>query len=249
MMRALILAWMAVAAWGQDAGGLQFEAATIRLHTVATPSTGRSGIEETPGLIRIENLSLKAIIREAYGVRDFQFAGPGWLDSVSFDITAKPPGGYRHEQLQPLLRNLLASRFKLAVHHESKEVAGFALVAGKGGHKLQESSQPRGFFTVRPGLIEGPRISTVQLAGALARMVGRPVADQTGLAALYEIKLEWAPEAAATVPGGDERSNPAEPALSLFTALQDQLGLKLEAQKVTVDTVIVDHVERVPSEN
>src|SRR5579863_2234924 len=99
-------AWLV---WGQ------FEAASVKLHTAASPSTGRSGIQETPGLIRIENLSLKSVIGTAYGVKDFQIEGPGWLDGVAVDIDAKPPAGYGHGQLQPLLQSLLADRFKLTI--------------------------------------------------------------------------------------------------------------------------------------
>jgi len=235
---------------GQDsADGLQFEAASVRLHTVASPSTGRSGIEETPGLIRIENLSLKAIIEVAYGVRDFQIGGPGWLDAISVDITAKPQAGYKHEHLQPLLRYLLADRFKLVVHRDSKDVSGFALVIAKSGPKVPEATQPRGFFTVRPGLIACTRVTSAELARALARMVGRPVVDRTGLAAAYDVRMEWTPDQAPVAPGGDDKAGPAEPGLTLFAALQDQLGLRLQTEKVPIDTVIVDHVEKAPTEN
>ena len=233
---------------GQEGAGIRFEEASIRLHSAASPSSGRSGIEETPGLIRIENLTLKAIIQAAYGVKDFQFTGPAWLDTVSFDIVAKPPAGYSREQLQPLLRGLLADRFKLAVHQDSKETGGFGLVVAAGGLKLHEATKPRGFFTVRPGLIDGARVTPAQLAGALSRMLGRPVVDKTGLGEAYEVRLEWTPD---TMPsgGGGDNSEPGEPGLSIFTALHDQLGLRLQTQKVLVDVVIIDHVERVPTAN
>jgi uncharacterized protein (TIGR03435 family) len=236
---------IAAAAFAQDAAP-QFEAASIRPHTMTSPSTGRSGIEETQGLIRIENLSLKAIIQAAYGVKDYQFVGPGWLTTVAFDITAKPPAGYQHAQLQPLLRNLLADRFQLAVHHEPKETTGFALVLAKEEHKLHEASKPRGFFTVRPGLIEQARASMPDLANALARVLGRPVVDQTGLTATYDIKLEWTPDPSSPPP--PDADAPA-PGPSLFTVLRDQLGLRLQTQKVSVDAVIVDRVEKTPTGN
>ena len=221
---AYLLALAYSAALPQDAvSPITFEAASVKPHTSASPSTGRSGIEETPGLIRIENLSLKAVIEAAYNVKDFQFSAPGWLSSASFDITAKPPPGYEHQQLQPLLRNLLAERFKLAVHHESKETNGFALVIARGGPKLREATKPRGFFTVRPGLIDGTRVSPAELAGALSRMLNRPVVDATGLTAAYDVKLEWTPDSAAPVPDGTNDSQEAP--LSLLTAVGEQLGL------------------------
>jgi uncharacterized protein (TIGR03435 family) len=233
------VAFVALLAWGQ------FEAASVKLHTAASPSTGRVGIQETPGLIRIENLSLKSVIGTSYGVKDFQIEGPGWLADVSVDIDAKPPAGYRHAQLQPLLQNLLAERFKLAVHHESREVSGFALVVAKGGTKLREATKPRGYFTGRPGLIEEARASTAELAAVLARFVGRPVVDETGLTGAYEVKVEWTPDPAA----GDEQKEAPDPGPSLFSALNEQLGLRLQTRKVPADTVIVDHMEKAPTEN
>ena len=237
---AFVMALAAGAAMAQDsAPPLEFEAASVKLHTAASPSTGRSGIEETKGLIRIENLPLKMVIQTAYGVKDFQLVGPPWMGSVFLDITAKPPADYRHEQLQPLLRNLLAGRFQLAVHHESKEVSGFALVAVKGGTKLEESTGPRGYFTARPGLISGTQVSMTELIGVVSRMLGRPVVDDTALAAAYDVKVEWTPEPPES----------SEPELSLSTALREQLGLRLQTRKVMVDMVVVDRVEKAPIEN
>jgi uncharacterized protein (TIGR03435 family) len=143
----------------------------------------------------------------------------------------------------------LAGRFKLAVHRESKETSGYALVIAKGGTKLQESGGPRGYFTVRTGLISGTRVSLRELTRALEGRLNRPVVDNTGLTAMYDIKLEWTPDQVPRPPdGGDERLGP-DPGPSLFTALQDQLGLRLQTHKVPVDLVIVDHVEKVPTEN
>jgi len=246
---AALVAVLVVRVWGQENREPQFEAASVKLHTAASPSTGRSGIEETPGLIRIEDLNLKSVIGIAYGVKNFQIEGPGWLDTVHVDVTAKPPTGYQHAQLQVLLRQLLADRFKLAVHHESREVPAFALVVPKGGSKLHEATKPRDFFTARPGLIQGARVSTAQLAGALARLLGYPVADETGLTAMYEVKVEWTPDQAAPAINADAPIAAPEPGLSLFTALNDQLGLRLQTRKVSGDLVVVDHMERAPTDN
>ena len=244
-----LAAILVATAWSQDNREPKFEVASVKLHTAASPSTGRSGIEETPGLIRIEDLSLKSVIGIAYGVKNFQIEGPGWLDAVHVDITAKPPIGYQHDQLQALLRSLLTDRFKLAVHRESKDVPAFALVIAKGGSKLQEATKPRDFFTARPGLIQGVRVSTAQLAGALSRMLGCPVSDETGLTAMYEVKVEWTPDPASPVSIGDGQISPPEPGPSLLTAVSDQLGLRLQARKVSADLVVIDHMEKAPTEN
>ena len=246
---ACLIAIIAGRVWGQENGNPQFEVASVKLHTAASPSTGRSGVEETPGLVRIEDLPLKGVIGIAYGVKNFQIEGPGWLDTVHVDITAKPPTGYQHAQLRALLRNLLTDRFKLAVHHESKEMPAFALVVAKGGSKLHEATKPRDFFTVRPGLIQGARVSTGQFASTLARILGHPVADETGLTAMYEVKVEWTPDETSPATNADEQTAAPEPGLSLLTAVSDQLGLRLQMRKVPADLVVVDHMERAPTEN
>jgi len=234
---------------GQENGQPQFEAASVKLHTLASLSIGRSGVEETPGLIRIENLSLKTVIGIAYGVKNPQVEGPGWLDDVTVDIVAKPPSGYEHRQLQPLLRNLLADRFKFTVHLELKQAPSFALVVAKGGSRLHEATKPRDFLTGRSGLIECSRVSIAQLATVLARVLGSPVVDETGLTAMYQVKLEWTPDQPSLATRSDEQKEAQEPGPTLFTALNDQLGLRLQTRKVPVDFVIVDHMERVPTEN
>jgi uncharacterized protein (TIGR03435 family) len=224
--------------------GQEFEVASVKVHPASSGgvngSPERSGFEETQGRIRIENLPLKTLIELAYGVRDFQFSGPRWLSMVHVDIEATPPTGYKHEQLLPLLRSLLAARFQLIVHHESKQMSAYALVVAKGGQKFHEAAGPRGHFTDRPGLISGTRVSMGEFTGALAGMLELPVVDKTGLTAAYDFKLEWTPELAPEV---------SEPGLSIFTALRDQLGLSLRAQKVRIDVVTVDHVEKAPTEN
>jgi hypothetical protein len=160
----------------------------------------------------------------------------------------EPPTGYQHAQLQALLRNLLTDRFKLAVHHESKEVLAFGLVVAKGGSKLHEATRPRAFFTARPGLIQGARVSTAELASALARMLGYPVADETGLTAMYEVKVEWTPDQTSPATNADEPTSTPEPGPSLLTAVNDQLGLRLQTRKVLADLVVVDHMERAHGE-
>lgn len=244
-----LVAIIVARAWSQENREPQFEVASVKLHTAASPSTGRSGIEETPGLVRIEDLPLKTLIGIAYGVKNFQVEGPGWLETVPVDITAKPPAGYQHNQLPALLRSLLTDRFKLAVHHESKEVPAFALVVANGGSKLHEATKPRDFFTARLGLIQGARVSTAQLASALARLLGHPVTDETGLTAAYEVKVEWTPEQASPATNADEQTAAPEPGPSIFTAVNDQLGLRLQTRKVSADLVVVDHIERAPTEN
>ena len=223
---------------------LRFEVASIVPHR--NSGSAQAGFDENPSIVRMRNLSLRALIRIAYGVMDSQVVGPGWLDSVAFDVVAKPPSGYQSRQLPVLLRNLLADRFKLAVHRDTKEVAGFALRLAPGGHRLSEAKGERTFLTGRPGLIAGNSRSIAELVPLLAQMVAAPVSDETALpsGSRYDLKLEWTPQ---LLSGGNGAS--PEPEVSIFTALREQLGLRLDPVKTAVDVVVVDVAERVPTEN
>lgn len=224
-------------AWGQSTNEhLRFEVASIKQRT----DTGaqRAGIEDTPNLVRIENLTLRGVIKMAYGVTDFQLVVPDWTTRTRFDIQGKPPAGYTKENLRPLLRNLLADRFKLVTHNERREVTGFTLRIASGGHKLPAAAGESGYFTARAGLISGPNRTIADLVSQLISAVGGPVDDQTGLTGRYNLNLEWTPDGGA-----------AAPELSIFTALREQMGLRLEASKVTTDVVVVDRIERTPTED
>ena len=225
--------------WAQTASeSLRFEVASIKPRVDV--GTQRAGIEETPNLFRIENLPLDAIIRIAYGVASFQLAAPGWTAGTRFDIEARPPAGYTTAQRNLMLRNLLADRFKLQVHREKRLVTGYALRVAAGGHKLPAATGERSFFTARPGLISGTSRTVTELVNPLTSMAGGPVVDETGLTGAYNLKLEWTPDTGTA-------STTSE--VSLFTALREQMGLRLEPSKVAVEVVVVDSVERTPTEN
>jgi uncharacterized protein (TIGR03435 family) len=218
----------------------RFEVASVKLH-VDSGST-RAGIEENESFVRVSNLSLRTVIGIAYGVMGSRLAGPGWLDRRMFDITAKPPAGYQRQQLPILLRNLLADRFKLVAHSEQREVQGYALRISPGADRLRPSEGPRTFLTGRPGLIAGNSRSFGELVPLLSQMVGTPVVDETRLTGTYDIKLEWTPSLAASAAGAA-----AEPEVSIFTALREQLGLRLEPIKTMAEVVVVDTIEDTPT--
>ena len=220
----------------------RFEVASIVAHV----DTGgmQAGIEVTEGFVRIRNLSLRAVIGIAYGVRDSRLVGPGRLDRQHFDIVAKPPAGWDRRQLPILLQALLADRFKLVVHHETKEVPGYSLRVPARGHRMRQSDGPRTYLTARPGLIAGNRRSASELAPLLEQMVGAPVVDETKLTAEYDLRLEWTPQLSTSIPGAAPGSE-----VSIFTAVQEQLGLRLEPINVMADVIVVDGVAEVPTEN
>lgn len=179
---------------------------------------------------------------------------PQWGYEDSFDIEAKIDedalSAYqklsdreRKEQAAPMLRSMLADRFKLKVHHEARVLPVYELVIAKSGFKLKQAQGPEnlyGMYTNR-GLIHisrGP-IGSRFIVG-LSGELGRIVVDRTGLTGYYDIDLKWTPD-------GSQSSDPNAPP-DLFTALEEQLGLKLVPTKAPVDVIVVDHVER-PSEN
>ena len=191
------------------------------------------------------NASPKTMIRNAYDILSFQLAGePRWLDTDMYDIVATTGSSEKisPDQLKLLLQNLLADRFRLKVHWETRKTSVYALVVDKNGPKFKESAevQEPGINTQKgPGRaqMKGTREPISILASNLGNQLGRIVLDKTGLRGVYDWMLEWNPD--LTV----DSNRP-----SLSTALQGQLGLRLEAQKGQMETLVIDSVER-PSEN
>jgi uncharacterized protein (TIGR03435 family) len=209
------------------------------------------------GTFTANGIDLKTLIGIAYEVQDFQISGgPGWLGSDRFEINAKCEGDVNltMEQYRPLLQALLADRMKLTFHRDSKELPIYALVVGKSGPKLKESDpNERGpMMRMGRGQLTGTKVPMAFLAKHLSRQLRRTVLDKTGLSGGYNFTLEWTPEPGQMMgPGepGPEAAPPSESSgPSIFTALQEQLGLKLESQRGPVEILIIDGVEK-PSEN
>lgn len=228
--------------FGQTAPPPAFDAASVKPNTSGSVG-GRS--ETHKGQIVFTNVTLQRIVLEAYNVKDFRLVGPDWLTNVRFDVTAKYPGDTTTQQRRLMQQTLLAERFHLAIHRESKEMPAFALVAAKNGPKLEAGKPGSGTMNTSAARIEDTGISMAGLADQLARQLERPVADKTGLTGVYNLKLEWTPDDQSAGKGE------GEPALgaSIYSALQDQLGLKLQTQKLPVEVIVVDHIGRIPTEN
>lgn len=236
-VRFLTVAVLAVFVLPADAQ-VRFEVASVKL----APAGGMTSISP-PGSAKLSamNVSLDVLIGMAYGIDSRRISGrPGWADSTLYDVIAKPEGsgGLSYEQSRPMLQQLLADRLKLAVHREKKPTPGYALVVAKGGPKLTKSAGESDKRYILPRGLRCDNATLDLLAGMLVRPAGRPVVDKTGITGNYDIELRYAPE------GSGDTTLP-----SVFTALQEQLGLKLEAEKVEVEMVVIDHVERVPTEN
>ena len=196
------------------------------------------------GTFRGTHVTAHTMIRFAYDVFSYQInAGPGWLESDTYDVMAKPDGDVNREQVKLMVRALLADRFKLAFHRDPKEVTGYEIVVAKKGPKLHAAdpdSRARKEIGRRPkSYVDGKNINLDSLATSLAVLLGCPVADKTALDGKFDFRLEWTPDGAPVTD---------EPGASIFTAMEDQLGLKLEARKVTVEALEIDHIEK-PSGN
>ena len=291
--------------------GPAFEVASIKVSEPITPAmiaSGKlhAGMKVDGKRVDIGNISMMALICKAYDVKAYQVSGPSWMQGAGvtglrFDIVANLPEGATKDQVPQMLQNLLAERFKLAIHRDSKDQAVYAMVLGKGPLKIKESaappaapdgsapnpavtgsssvniSQTKGGAVVSDGtgksqkmtpspdgksmLFEITGATLAEMAEGLTPMADHPILDMTGLTGKYDMKLEISMQdllaaaraAGADVPpaaGGDptKAAEASDPGGSLFTSIQ-ALGLKLEPRKTAMSQIVVDHVEKAPTEN
>jgi bla regulator protein blaR1 len=257
-----------------------YEVASIKPNKSAD---NRTRIMYSPDGLSATGGTLQMLIMSAYGVSPHQISGaPSWLNSERYDIEAKMDSSTADElrklgederrvERQQMLQTLLADRFKLTIHRESKELPVYALVIAKDGPKFQEAKpgdtysngikgpdgRPgAGMMLMGNGTLTAQGVPLVNLVRLLTRELGRTVIDKTGLTSKYDFTLKWTEEREAPMfkgtegsqPGTGGTSVPESSGPSIFTAVQEQLGLKLESEKGPVDILIIDHVEK-PSEN
>jgi uncharacterized protein (TIGR03435 family) len=281
-----------------ELASLQFDVASIKQVVLkpnegyAIPRTiGGPGTSD-PGRITFLNLSLNWLIRTAYDVEDYQLSEPNWLSSpgVIYVIEATVRPGATKEQVKRMLQNLLADRFKLTLHRETRDLPMYELTLLKKGPRLKASLKDRaddelppvtkeegfgafygllkekdGFLrlpsTMPTPAVEGPRYVSwptppinhvvgggqpiARLASLLSAQAGRPVVDKTGLTGDWDYNLEFAQ---GPVPASSP-DKPSDPAPDFITAVRDQLGLKMEPKKGPIETLVIDHVEKTPTDN
>lgn len=233
---------------GAPAGPTHFDVASVKRATPPPAERGNSSMQLAPGRVTMTNVSLKKLLYEAYQVKDYQISGPDWLGSEIYDITATIPNGATRDDVLVMTQNLIAERFKVTLHREPKEMAVYALVVDKGGHKMKQVEFGRSSTSTSKGSIEGVAVPMRNVAEALSRQMSRPVLDMTGLKGFYSFTMTFAPDEAPAVPAdGVVPESAVGP--SIAKALQDQLGLRMEARRAPVDMLIVDHAEKVPVEN
>jgi uncharacterized protein (TIGR03435 family) len=247
MVRTLVVANLMVASWGQSAAPPTFEVASIKQHVFT--GGGRLGISISGSRVTVSIRTLNGLIMDAYEVKAYQISGgPSWVgdSATAFDIDARTDGTPTMDQVRVMLQALLADRFQLKFHREMKDLSVYDLVVGKNGPKIKESASDAtpSSTSVQRGSTGSTRliysnVSMAGLAGGLANYVGRPVNDKTRLSGIYNLTLEWSQEGTP----GDAAEGP-----SIFTAVQEQLGLKLEPSRAAVETLVIDHVAK-PTEN
>jgi uncharacterized protein (TIGR03435 family) len=252
----------------------EFDAASVKRASGA----GRSGTfggpgTSNPGYWNCENQTLSSLIGRAYQVKFNQVVGPAWLEQERYNIEARIAPGTTKQGFALMLQNLLQQRFKLVVRKDQKEMAVYRLVVARGGPKFAEPApapaepgsgaktdqtiamDKEGYPILRPG---GPSMAVVydrvsvrateqsmeRFAGMLSTQVGRPVIDDTGLKGTYDFTLHWKKTPHENASGDTSDSEP-----TIFSALQDQLGLKLDSAKSPVDVLVVERAEKIPVEN
>jgi uncharacterized protein (TIGR03435 family) len=224
-----------------------FEVASIKPSIAGREMFRADDIHASPGSLMMNNVTVASCLKWAYKVQDPQIAGPDWIRNDTFSIAAKAGEQAADDQLRAMLQTLLADRFKVQLHRESKTMSGFALVAGKNGPKLA-SSLSEGAPEIR-GRMKwiATRYSMADVADFLAANTTSLVADMTGIQGRFDFTLDLGPYLSIDTP---ILKNEAAQVLSAAfqSAIEAQLGLKLEARKVPVEVLVIDHVER-PSEN
>jgi uncharacterized protein (TIGR03435 family) len=279
----LLMAAVTSAAWAQNMPMLPGSASPSASADTKVPEFDVASVKENKGAggmmrwmntadgMSTINISLQSLIASAYGIKqDLISGGPGWVSSMGFDIEAKVDGPdvetlkkLTPSQRSLMLRPLLAERFHLKVHIETKTLPIYELVVAKGGPKLTPTTHepppdpnakpgdpPKhgGRITMGPDFFTGQDLAVGSVASELGYIVQRTVIDKTGLTGKYDMSLKWTPEEKAMAAGSDSSDAGTDAAPSIFTAVQEQLGLKLVSSKGPVETLVIDHAE-MPTEN
>jgi uncharacterized protein (TIGR03435 family) len=235
--------------------GQVFEAASIKPNNTGKPG---SGMSLYPNRIKIINSTLKFCVQMGWNVKDFQVSGgAGWMDTERYDIDAVAANPFTREESRTMLRALLADRFGLVVHSETQERQGYVLVTARNGPKLPPPiDDPSVLFSRTPSgdrTLKATNVSMARFAEALSLPLGAIVVDRTGIEGQFDVSFQWTPDPndQRMAKSGEPAPPPptdAVPGPSIFTALQEKLGLRLESKKVPVEVIVIERANR-PTEN
>ncbi len=232
-----------LAAMAKDANP-QFEVATIK---AADPANGSQGFHTRGRRVFVENERLADVVSVAYAVHRAQIVdAPAWFDHDRYDIEGVPdvPGYPDLRQLQGMLRKLLEERFGLKLRRDRRELPVYAITVAKGGAKIRKSEgdpngvpDQTGYGRNGQQVVKFTNVGMSDMALEMQGFMERPVVDMTGLEGRYDFTLTWTPSVAAAGDG-------AATAPGIFTAVQEQLGLRLQPTKAPVDVLVIEHAER-----
>ena len=242
-----------------------FDVISVKPNKSSIGAHGLIVTEFTADGFRGVNVPVHTLLLEAYGLHEGEsFGEPAWAGSEVFDIEAKVAGPdvaaftqLDSDQRQAMLRQILAERFGLTVHRENREIPVYALSVAKGGAKLKESAidpavaasaRRGGGVQMSMGMIAAHECTIPYFLSMLSRQLGRSIIDRTGLAGNYDFTLRWNPDNGATTSSNDPAGTQADALPSIFSAVQEQLGLKLESTKAPADVLVIDHIEH-PTQN
>jgi uncharacterized protein (TIGR03435 family) len=253
----------ALAARGQNQNQPRFEVASIKRNTSSDPRLRRLAPQPGGRLVGV-NAPVRLLIQNAYQLRPYQIlGGPTWVESDGYDIDARAEAGtdVSPQEVLQMLQPLLADRFKLMAHRETRTLPIYVLEPAKNGLKLpppkegncanQSCGNPGISITTQGTRIFGSQISMAAFARMLSVVLARPVTDKTGFTGVFDADVSFLADQATSGlpnPGPGFVQVPDPNAVTIFTALQEQLGLHLAPDRGPVDVLVIDSVER-PSEN
>jgi len=248
-MKTAILVFIAMTT---GAAAQTFEVASIKPSTTPQGQGLRSlreDITNGPDHLTMVNVNLTTAVRWAYKLGVYEISAPEWMATARFDFNAKSASPVSEDLLRAMLQALLKERFKLEVHRQTREVSGYALVAGKGPVKVTKNEEVGGGEGAMTGaglVFEGHKMPLSRLCDILAQVARTPVRDMTGLEGNYDFKVDMRPYLAQVQPaagGGLDLMG------AVIPALQEQLGLKLDSKKFPMEVLVVDRMEKAPGEN
>jgi uncharacterized protein (TIGR03435 family) len=241
--------------WAQTAvtPPMAFEVASVKPSHMTGEGSRRERVESTPGSLIMANVRFGRAMQWAYSVQDYQINGPGWINDERFDIVAKAANAAPENQLRTMLQALLAERFKLAIHRQTKEMSAYVVLIAKEGHKLKESTT-EGPSSLKPSGKFGAnaeRADLDEMAALISQPLQAPVINMTGLKGRFDFSVDLTEYITPELLGGKhEGGGPPPDLISIaISALQKQLGLKLESRKMPVEILVIDHAEKAPTEN
>jgi uncharacterized protein (TIGR03435 family) len=241
----IVIAASACVALGQS--GPAFEVASVkRVTSGANPGDIPRNMDNNPGHFAMYNVPLRYVIEWAYNLKDFEIVGPEWIKADErYDIVAKAEGPVPADKIRLMVQALIVDRFQMKSHTEKKEISCYVLVPGKGAAKLKEAA-PDG----QPTISGSPTATTFhnqpvsRFTFMLTRRLDRPVLDLTGLKGTYDFTIDLSGVGFGGNPPPEGSTGP-----SVFTAVQNDLGLKLEGRKQPIDILIIDSVHKLPVQN